>query len=412
MKNLINICLLILFSNILNAQSDFRDGYIINTNNDTIYGLIDYKGNTINSKKCIFKKDASSPVEIFTPIDIVSYRFTNSKFYVSKKFKVENEVEQLFLEYLINGIVDIFYYRDGEGEHYFVDDGTGNLLELKNDEREIVVENTRYVRESNEHIGLLKTIFKDSPSILKRLDNVELNHKSLIKITYDYHNEVCTDKECVIYEKKLPSSKVDFGMLIGFNVMSISQATDLKDDHYYIEGSQFGFKAFPSIGVYFKKNMSNFNERLYFQYEGIYSRANLYTSNSYTDPLYSFNFLNNIDLTQNIFNNRLLIKYEIPKMKLKPTLQIGGFVNYYFITDYFRDEEVLFSWGDVYSSNESDESPFLKYDYGLSVGIGLTVAYINEKELFVDLRYQRGFGLLNGLNTNLYMMNFGFQLSK
>jgi biotin synthase-related radical SAM superfamily protein len=44
------------------------------------------------------------------------------------------------LEYLINGIVDIYYYRDDNGEHYLVDNGSGDLLELKNEEKEIIID--------------------------------------------------------------------------------------------------------------------------------------------------------------------------------------------------------------------------------------------------------------------------------
>ena len=85
MKYLIAIGILVFLSIIrLNAQSDFRNGYIIDNNNDTIHGLIDYKGNHANAKKCIFKKDNNSQNQIFTPEEIKGYRFTDSKYYVSK----------------------------------------------------------------------------------------------------------------------------------------------------------------------------------------------------------------------------------------------------------------------------------------------------------------------------------------
>jgi hypothetical protein len=108
------------------AQSDFRPGYIVNNNGDTLTGLIDYKGNQANARKCIFKLSNDASEEKFTPDDIKAYRFIDSKYYVSKKVMTEDSTEtQLFLEYLIDGIVDIYYYLSPSGDNYYVDPGDG-----------------------------------------------------------------------------------------------------------------------------------------------------------------------------------------------------------------------------------------------------------------------------------------------
>ncbi|NJK84854.1 MAG: hypothetical protein HC906_01615 [Bacteroidales bacterium] len=173
---------MIIFSfNQLNAQSDFRNGCIILNNNDTIYGLIDYKGNIAIAKQCVFKKDENSTKQNFIPGEIRGFRFTNSKYYISKSIEVDHELKILFLEYLINGVVDVYYYRDDKGEHYFIEDENGNFHELKNEDKEIVINQTRYLKESKEYINVLKYIFKESPMISKKVDYVGLNHKSLIK---------------------------------------------------------------------------------------------------------------------------------------------------------------------------------------------------------------------------------------
>jgi hypothetical protein len=349
MKYIVTIGIIIILSILqLKAQSDFRNGYIVKNDNDTIYGLIDYRGNKANAKKCTFIKDVNSEKQVFNPDEIKSFRFINSKHYVSKNINVGNKTEQLFLEYLINGIVDIYYYRDDNGEHYLVDNGSGDLLELKNEEKEIIIDNTRYLKESKEYIGILKVTFKESPLISKKVENIGLNHKSLINIAHDYHNEVCTDEECIIYEKKLPKVKIAYGIVVGLNGMSISQSGEFADEYYYLFDSQFEFEIFPSIGLFCKVNMPFINERLYFQYEGTYYRVNFTTFNSYIEPVYNMNYLNDISLTQNAFNSLGIIKYEFPKGKIRPTFQIGGFAKYFFKTDYERNLEVQFSWGDTY----------------------------------------------------------------
>lgn len=107
------------------AQSDFREGYIINNENDTTYGLIDYRGSMRSSKHCTFKSDDASEQIKYSPSEIAGYRFTDNKYYVSRTVKREEGASVFFLEFLINGKVDIYFYRDKGEDYYLVDNGMG-----------------------------------------------------------------------------------------------------------------------------------------------------------------------------------------------------------------------------------------------------------------------------------------------
>ncbi|KAA3631689.1 MAG: hypothetical protein DWQ02_16060 [Bacteroidetes bacterium] len=395
----------------LNAQSDFRDGFIINNKQDTIYGFLDYRGSISNAEKCIFRKDIKSENITYSPEEIKGFRFTDSKYYISRSVEIDGEARPLFLEYLLNGIVDIFYYRDEIGDHYFVDNGDGTLYELKNEEKEVVVDGTRYIQESNEYIGVLKYTFKDSYEILQKVDNISLDHRSLIKITYDYHHKVCTDgQKCIIYEKKLPKIKKKIGVFFGAKGMSLSQTREYVDKLYYLEDSEFGFEIFPTYGLFYNMDMPNINERFYLQFECAYSQTSFTTSNSFIDPVYSRTHLNDISLKMKTINSSVFLKYEFPQGKIRPTFEGGGFFNYHFQTNYQRDLEVIHAWGNTYFTNQTNVSPFKNSDYGIILGIGLNGNYVKEKELFLDFRYQRGLGMLSRLNTNTFSINIGFQI--
>ena len=116
--------------------------------------------------------------------------------------------EKLFLEYLIHGKVDIYYYRDESGEHYFAQKGDDRLVPLTNDEKSHYANGIEYLQESNQYIGMLKYLFQESPEVSRETESVTLDHKSLIKISKKYHNAVCTDEQCIIYEKKIPKADV------------------------------------------------------------------------------------------------------------------------------------------------------------------------------------------------------------
>jgi len=392
----------------LYSQSDFRNGYIIKNNNDTIYGLIDYRGNKANAKKCIYKKNDHSEKQEFTPTDLKAYRFSDSKYYISKSVKLEGVETTIFLEYLINGIVDILYYRDDLGEHYLADTHDGKLYELKNEDKEFSVNYEIFTKKSKEYIGILKYLFRNSPSIVQKVDAIALDHKSLIKIAHDYHEEVCSNKECIIYEKKLSKIITSFGPLIGVNVISISELGSFQE--IYLDNIRFKNVIYPSIGLFYKFGMPGLNDKLYFQYEGVYSHIKLTGTNSYIEPIYFMDYKNKITLTLNSLCNSGLIRYEFPKGKIRPTFQVGGFINYSFLSDYTRNLEVNFSSGTNYYKEETHDNPFSQFDLGISLGFGIVTKMSNKKEININLRYQRGFTLIQGLNSNYLLLNFGFQI--
>lgn len=341
MKHFLILIALILYAGKVCPQSDFRQGYIINHNNDTIFGYIDYRGIIENSKKCIFKPDLLSEEQVFFPMDISAYKFLNSKFYISKLLKKGDTEEMFFLEYLINGVVDIFFLRDVKGDRYFVE----------------------------------------------------------------------KDEECIIYEKSLPEILIDIGPVIGMNLIQINEKINSENpDFYYLTGSRFKKKIYPSFGLYLVSSLPNINERLSFQYIGTYSNLELKTYNSYKDPGSSLYYLNEIVINQDIFGNLFFIKYVFPNIKFSPTFQIGGFANYLFNTSFKRNLEINFSSGRLYFTEEFMENPLNKVEYGIGLGLGFSRVILQKNEILFNINYQRGFGLFHGINTDNCMLCIGYKL--
>ena len=90
-KILLAILLLVPF--LLTAQPDFREGYVINNQGDTLRGTIDYRGDLMMGSICRFL-DPAGRIQEFSPDSIASYRFNDGKFYVSK----DVEGQKFFLE--------------------------------------------------------------------------------------------------------------------------------------------------------------------------------------------------------------------------------------------------------------------------------------------------------------------------
>lgn len=61
-------------------------------------------------------------------------------------------------------------------------------------------------------------------------------------------------------------------------------------------------------------------------------------------------------------------------------------------------------------TQETNENPFSKIDFGLNIGLGVISKVFNDKEIFIDLRNHRGYGLLNHFETNFLLLNLGLQI--
>ena len=142
-------------SSILNAQSDFQKGFVIKNNNDTLYGLLDFRNFVRSSTLCSFKKYENETIINFTPNEILGYRLLDDKYYVSREVETKDGRKDLFLELIIKGQANIFYYRDIYGEHYLIDKAGYPLKEIIYNEDIFIDDHVNYIRESTKHIGLL-----------------------------------------------------------------------------------------------------------------------------------------------------------------------------------------------------------------------------------------------------------------
>ena len=246
-KNIIIILFFLIVNNV-NAQSDFRPGFIINNSGDTIYGKIDYRGDLFLSNRCKFK-GADNILHNYSPTDIKAYRFIEGKYYVSRE--VENK--KVFLEYLINGEVNIYYLRDKSGDHYYIDKKDEPLTEIPYEEGIKSVDGKDVFYQSKKHVGILNYYMQDAPGFQSEIQSInELDHQNLIKLAEDYHNEVCKDEECIIYDKRLPFVKVSIEAYYGQTWFN---------DKYEINNS---LKT-PEIGSFIYFWMPRANEKFYFK---------------------------------------------------------------------------------------------------------------------------------------------------
>jgi hypothetical protein len=375
-RGLFILTLLINFS-LIEAQNDFRQGFIILNTGDTIFGKIDFRSDLSNGTHIFFKKDSISISMEYTPDLISAYRFLNDKFYISKKVKVGKVERPIFLECLISGRVNV-YFSVQEGEpidinklggtvnegHYYIEKDT---LIREIDNNSIMSKDMQYTYNTNQYKNMLKVYFSDYPDIFKEVDKLGFNKKSLINISKKYNEAVCKDKQCVVYEKPFAKRIYQFGFETGYEFSKLD---------YYINrelsfetNDKYDF----NIGAFCTSNLDN-------DYRYILQLNLKYREQEY-NPKNGFLNLNpgNYKYKLSSFISDLLLKYRFSLSRLKPNIFAGGSFGE------IIDNQYDFPNKGMYSGNWANNDKFL---YGLFLGTGIDYNYNSKTNIFLSLKYE------------------------
>ena len=284
---------------ILNAQSDFRPGYVIKLNGDTIPGKIDYRGDILMGEDCRFIAAGTDEEVRYSPDNIIGYRFINSKYFVSK----EINGEKVFLEFLIKGKVNVYTRRNQSGDKYFIEKEGLGMNELPYEEEIRYDNNIPYEYRSTTHIGLLNMYMQDAPEFQSRIAKMwKPKQNWLIDLAADYHHKICTDENCMIFEKKLPFLKVNLEVVGGMVMYKSGNMEDF--NYFYHEGDLKNNKYFQA-GVIAHIWLPTVNEKLFLRTGLLYSTFN---SNTATKTTYKI---------------PIQCEYIFPKGVIRPTLAYG-----------------------------------------------------------------------------------------
>lgn len=198
MKYLSVFILLFCISLTANAQSNYRQGYIITNSNDTIRGFVDFQTDNSNSSICKFRLSEKANEQIFYPGEINGYMFTNEvKYYVSRKIDIEGAPKSVFLEYLVQGMKDLYYYP-GDLDYYLFEDENGKMIAITKKPDQV---DGNEVKEDVRYRATLNYIFKDCNSIANKVDNITFARSSMIELTKKYHAQMCTSgQECIVFQ--------------------------------------------------------------------------------------------------------------------------------------------------------------------------------------------------------------------
>jgi hypothetical protein len=357
------------------AQRDYKEGYIITPEGDTVFGYIDLQSNVYNSLECVFTTIRDEQPKIFHPFEIAAYRITGGKYYVSKEILLNETERKVFLEFLVDGIIDLYYYKTFNKEYYFIEKD-GRLHELSNEEREVYVNEIRYLKNSNQYKGMLTYLFKDSPEVSSDINNTKFNYKGLINITREYHENVCQDYDCI-----------DFTHSTRMVIMMETSVGIMNSWYGYLTSDIYVQQLHPVVGVDIRIKPAKVHY-LWNYITGIRFSRNNYLGDYPNEVFQGGEKIFRIDMDYSVVEIPLIAEYSFPGKSLRPFISFE-YLNCFLLNVEYDVRRVYSYATDRFSESVSGSlnSDVRKYEFGLSAGTGLRYCRKNGSYFHLKINY-------------------------
>jgi hypothetical protein len=208
------------------AQGNYRPGFVIENNGDTLKGSIDYKRWDRSPTKIGFKSVIQS--KFYTPLDIKSFTVAN-EIYISAIVDVDRSphkiteldnsphpvyaVDTVFLQSLIQGEKSLLHLKDENAKNHFyiVDNGSFVPLVYKQYTTE-TKESSKAVTENMAYRGVLALYLKNVPDLQRKLGKTHYNSGSLTKLFEYYYEHSSTP---MAYSNKRQEGRFEWGIATG-----------------------------------------------------------------------------------------------------------------------------------------------------------------------------------------------------
>lgn len=320
------------------AQQDFRDGYIVTLQYDTVFLKIDYRSRAKSYELCRTK--GGSSIKEYSPEELSGYGFVNDKCFES------GIIERSFVEVLVRGEPSL--YRHGSS-YYIKKDETLYHLE----QGEIKIEHN--AKRDSRWKGLLAFITHDCLSGHEALKKLTFDERSITELIIQYNN--CRQSQFTVYKTTKSWTKVEAGIVLGVTRSTLTVDNTKSHDH----------SVGPSIGLTLAVSSPRVSSRMGLQPEVHVSRADyslMQVAKGASYTVYEDTYINVTTVSV-----PLLIRYSFPERKYALKLSAGMNVDLHVKSDARGVREMV--GGGVVHTAEEDGLGINKKQLGYVAGLGV-----------------------------------------
>jgi hypothetical protein len=343
--------ILILILNILSINLFCQKGYYFSDSTSS-YGIYIVDGGArSNSKICQVKQ--KDRIVIFTPDELKEYGFENGKTYISKKIQINDSNQQVFLERVFSGKINLYYYKGQQSFTYFIEKDSSFLIELSKKKDSINFRNS------------LSDLTHDCKNLVDASRLVTYKRATLVKYLKRYNS-------C----KLNPFPFFKYGFILGYEISKLVTSSSMKFEELYL----FDYKYDGGITI-----------GLFIDYPIMVSDFSLHAETYFSSHGYSYNKSSprrDLDVLINTasLNVPVLIRYTLPILKIRPFIDLGGMYSFNLMNENALysstiDDDIIYIDGVTGSSLISDH----EIVYSMGCGIQWNINYRNS--IFFQFRY-------------------------
>jgi hypothetical protein len=139
-----------------NSQSDYRPGYVVLKNGDTLKGYVEYSLRSLHEKECVFRKDKASASTRYSPEELSGYGFHSGRQYAARIIPADGTDRSVFLQRLQSGRANLYLFD----EKFLIEKDSLVQLPVPK-KREVKKGDGIYLAEDKLYVGFLNMAFAD-----------------------------------------------------------------------------------------------------------------------------------------------------------------------------------------------------------------------------------------------------------
>jgi len=363
-----------MFPKILLSQ-DYRPGYAVKSNGDSIVGLVRYSAGSKIHSHCSFKSTKESEAVSFTPLELKAFGIAGDQRWVSIVLPTTDQ-KKVFARILISGPLTLYRY----GDIFVVK--KDDWVELPYPNKEVIqTDDGPKSRVDRRYVGLLNALVADCGLTANDYKYTEGSITSLVS----KYNEC---KGVVAVKDERPASKMNYGFSLAY------QRSTMKPDAGH-DFASFTPSNTVSASFIFDYSAPRVFDRLFLTFEASYANSS-YKAHS--------------EIHQGIGTSFENMKYDITMSTSIVRVPVG--LRYNFLregsTPYFKAGFSVVLFKDVKATTiaerstpgntetfENNESMMPKNPNGLWLSVGYDQGVSSKKmKIFLELRYESTGGYL------------------
>lgn len=396
------------------AQKDFREGYIVTLQQDTLKGLVNFKGDVKSTLECKYKSNPEAEEKTFKPEELTGYGFTDGKFYEAHKAKIVSRKQDLagnfpevpvnghtdvnFMNVIVKGKASLYYLVDAtSAPHYYLQKNNEALQELVFIDDFITNKQTgnREIYQSRLYIGTLNYTFQNckNPDLKNKINNTAYKRSALSEVVLEY-NKCVAPAEITKTTKRL-KQKTNWGLIAGINRTSLEVNTQLRPLNESKYSKYTGITGGGSMDYF----LPILNDKLSLHTSFLYISKKYRGSYDVSEQSYRYNHYD-VDFSFSYLGLSPQLRYHFPANTLKPFVGAGLSLNYLL-------KSKQSSVRTIYQTNyqpqvlpaEEPLEDLKNIETGLNISVGASYNLTSDLNLLVEARLEKGNGFSPFINV-------------